>query len=232
LYDEYDDEFIETLKNHTISLIIGSYLRTNPTEKQSFLDTDKLRYKTYRDIERLQKTFKDHYLFEFTTPLTPISLNYFDTVDKELIDKKVKFIESLAELYAELSPKNNPSFFIENKYEKLRDNLKESYSKDVIQAKRLRDYMSDNNKYLEKNRKKLFSFISQALKEMYDWAESKARNGAQGYGFISALIFWGNCPDGTPSNYAIDLLDLLDENICPAYIKKTAKQHAPVRQVR
>lgn len=241
------DDAVKTLKRHTVSCFINSYLRNNPTPRDILPDVDRLRYRPYehcatrtrykltdREWGRLHKDFPSTFLFDKTFPITPIPLDILDTKDHELIRKRIKFVEELVKIRESVcTPKERRwhegyTDNISSDCRKLKQHLQMLESIDMAICSKLRDYI-DGDKFKETDKKLLEGMIDSAVNEVYAYAKYKIKTGAEGYGFIIAHIFWMYCKHGKLSKLAVDLLDMLSDSVCPPLIKKTAKLHAPVR---
>lgn len=229
---EYD-ELLDQLKLHTVACFISAYFVENPTVKHTIPVNDKGRYKSFfgvREREELQPQFPSSYLFSKTLPVTPIALDRFGGNDHIVIDDFVEFADCVAKLHGDVHQKNRfNGIFSDDYYQELRElSIKKSLPL-MLECDDLKAYLIKTRKFKKKDRADLFAMLDDVIGKINSFAMEMVRNGADGYGFVAAIIFWEHCQGGELSKMSLKLLDSLSESACPPFIKKTAALHSVVR---
>lgn len=227
------DEIIDLLKSHTIACFISSFLKENRTPKYAISENDRGRYKRFfwgKEREELQSQFPSSYLFCKTLPVTPIALDRFFGADYNAIDDLVEFSDCVAKLHGDVHQKNRfNGIFSDGYYQGLRKLFVKKTLPLMLECDDLKAYLIKTKKYKKKDRAILFALLDNAIGKIYSFAMNMIKNGAEGYGFVVAIIFWEHCEGGELSKMSSILLDSLSESICPSFIKKTAALHSTVR---
>ncbi len=238
---QYDwfDEFMHQLGLHTVACFLSAYFVENPTASQTIPMNDKGRYeRCYAVWERkaLQVQFPSSYLFDGTMPVTPIALDRFGGDQTKVIDDFVDFVVAIAELHGETHPRNEGYGLFDtvpqDAYKQLRASFREMSLPLLSKCGGLGEYVRATRVYRKRDRAVMFALLDGAVRKIESFAKRMIRNGAEGYGFVTAMILYDRCGRGRPSKVAARLLQSLSDAVCPEFIKKTAALHSVVRHDR
>lgn len=223
IVESYDDLW-RNLQVVTVLHVVQSYLKKNPIISKPLDPIERYRYGSMWNEEEdiIRKKYDNHYLFEKTHPITPISNDHFAGDDVVLISNRIEIIYRIVNFHSDTHSGSSPRWIKEDiraVKKAIRNNSGEEFQGIVESITGL-----DTGDILLKQK-----IADKAVHEIYEFANLKLENGSQGYGFVVAIYFWDKCGDGSLSKLAVKLLDQLDEDLCPEFIKKTARLHAKVR---
>ncbi len=224
---------LNALKNHTIACFIRAYLEVNPITSNSVPKDEQWRYESFMlssERDALQSKWSTAYLFRETMPVTPIPLSLFNCTEWRAVDNWTAFVTCLAELHAAVCPTAGlMGILADGRYRNMRSWFREREPACVFDGNELKQYIEPNPKYRKGGKNILFGLLDAEIQKVYSVAKDMARTGAEGYAFVAAITFWNHCVDGRLSRLAVELLGMVSEPLCPAFIKRTAEMHASVR---
>jgi len=225
------DDDTNTLRDHTITHLIWSYLKINVTKIQVVDKDDVWRYKQYwSDSERLSHESPSTFMFCGTIPATPLPMAMFQCDDRDAVANWSSFLDALAGLHENLCPTSiYGHIFADDRYRQLRNWFSKHEPAGVFDGNKLREFVKGNPKFRKRDKPALYEMLSGEIEKQYLKALEMTSVGAEGYAFVMAMILWECCCDGSLSKMAVELLEGLSNSVCPEFIKKTARLHAPVR---